>query len=121
MLNLIPFLASIGLYFSLFLPEDIPSLSTIVKCLPILSLALFTVLHDGYVEKSKTNRKILAGLLFSCFGDACLVWPEYFVHGIGSFAVAQILFINAAGLEAINLKLGFILIPYATTGMCERC
>lgn len=120
MLKLIPFIASIGLYFTLFLPEHIPSLwSTIVKCLPILSLALFTRLHEGFASKTKLNRKILVGLLFSCVGDACLVWPEYFLHGIGAFAVAQILFIRAAGLEPLNLKLGLVLIPYANVGKSE--
>lgn len=121
-MNFFPFIASIVLYFTLFPPEHIPSLwSTYVKCLPILSLALFTTLHEGYANKSKINRKILLGLLFSCVGDACLVWPDYFIHGIMAFAVAQIIFIITAGLEPINLKLGLIFIPYATTGKSERC
>lgn len=120
MLKLIPFIASVVLYFTLFLPEHIPSLlSTIVKCLPILSLALFTTLHEGFANKSKLNRKILLGLLFSCVGDACLVWPEYFLHGVIAFGVAQIIFIDAAGLEPLNLKLGLVLIPYANIGKFE--
>jgi len=115
-LTLFPFIASIGVYFTLFLPEHIPSLlSTILKCLPILSLALFAFIHEGYMSKSKINRQILAGLLFSCVGDACLVWPDYFIHGVVAFGVAQTVFINAAGLETLNVKLGFIFIPYAST------
>lgn len=117
MLKLIPFIASIVLYFTLFLPEHIPSLwSTIVKCLPILSLALFTRLHEDFADKTKLNRTILLGLLFSCVGDACLVWPEYFLHGIVAFGVAQVIFIRAAGLEPLNWKLGLVLIPYANIG-----
>lgn len=115
-----PFIAAIGLYFTLFLPEHIPSTtSTIVKCLPILSLALFTRLHRDFADKTKLNRKILVGLLFSCVGDACLVWPEYFLHGIVAFGVAQIVFIRAAGLQSLNLKLGLVLIPYANIGKSE--
>ncbi|XP_037044280.1 lysoplasmalogenase-like [Bradysia coprophila] len=110
----IPFIASIGLYFTLLIPEHIPSLwSTVVKCLPILSLALFTRLHEGFVDETRINRKIFTGLLFSCVGDACLIWPEYFLYGVVAFGVAQILFIRAAGIEPLNLKLGLVFIPYA--------
>lgn len=114
---MIPFIASIGLYFTLLFPEHIPSFwSTVVKCLPILSLAMFTTLHEDFADRSKVNRKITVGLLFSCVGDACLVWPEYFLHGIVAFSVAQIIFISAAGLERIIMKLGLVLIPYANIG-----
>ncbi|KAJ6641687.1 Lysoplasmalogenase-like protein TMEM86A [Pseudolycoriella hygida] len=115
-LKLIPFIASIGLYFTQFIPEHIPSLwATIVKCLPILSLALFTVLHEGFTSKTKLNRKIFTALLFSCVGDACLLWPEYFLHGVVAFGVAQIIFIVAAGFESLNMKIGLVLFPYANT------
>lgn len=117
---LIPFIASIGLYFTLFIPEHIPSLwSTIVKCLPILSLALFIQLHEDFADKTKINRKIFLGLLFSCVGDACLIWPDYFFHGVVAFGVAQIIFIKAAGPERLNWKLGFVFIPYANIGKRE--
>jgi len=35
---------------------------------------------------------VLAGLIFSCFGDAFMVYKSkgYFVHGVAMFAVAQV-------------------------------
>lgn len=62
-----------------------------VKCLPILSLALFVLLHGvSHPQQHKFSRRILAGLLFSCVGDALLIWPEYFLHGMAAFGVAQV-------------------------------
>jgi len=35
---------------------------------------------------------VLAGLIFSCFGDAFMVWKTkgYFIHGVAMFAMAQV-------------------------------
>lgn len=35
---------------------------------------------------------MLAGLIFSCVGDAFMVWKTkgYFVHGVAMFAMAQV-------------------------------
>ncbi len=35
-------------------------------------------------------RRILVGLLLSCLGDALLVWPNYFLHGMMAFGAAQV-------------------------------
>lgn len=44
--RLLPFLKTLGLYFVVFIPEERPSLfAMMIKCLPIISLALFIVLH----------------------------------------------------------------------------
>jgi hypothetical protein len=44
--KLVPFIKTFALYFALFIPEDKPSWrATTIKCLPILSLALFVLLH----------------------------------------------------------------------------
>lgn len=44
--RLLPFLKTAGLYFVLFIPEDSPSFfAMMIKCLPVISLALFIVLH----------------------------------------------------------------------------
>ncbi|OXA58070.1 lysoplasmalogenase [Folsomia candida] len=110
MMKLVPFLGTIGLYFTLFIPEHIPSVwSTVVKCLPILSLALFVKLHKTADKRKSTfNQTIFFGLLFSCLGDACLVWPEYFLHGVIAFGAAQILFIRAFGLAPLHRGLGTV-------------
>jgi len=36
---------------------------------------------------------VLAGLVFSCFGDAFMVWKNkgYFVHAVAMFAMAQVM------------------------------
>ncbi|KAL1459328.1 hypothetical protein WDU94_011322, partial [Cyamophila willieti] len=44
--KLFPFVNTVGVYFILFLPSDEPSLfSMLIKCLPILSLMVFVILH----------------------------------------------------------------------------
>lgn len=44
--KLVPFLKTLGLYFVIFIPEDRPSwFGLFIKCLPVLSLALFVLLH----------------------------------------------------------------------------
>lgn len=32
----------------------------------------------------------MMGLIFSCIGDALLVWPAYFIEGMTAFGVAQV-------------------------------
>ena len=59
-------------------------------------------------EYYRYSRYILTGLIFSCLGDACLVWKEsYFELGIGMFAVAQVCYSFAFGWRPFN--------PYALT------
>ena len=59
-------------------------------------------------EYYRYSRYILTGLIFSCLGDACLVWKaSYFELGIGMFAVAQICYALAFGWRPFN--------PYALT------
>ncbi|XP_035708406.1 lysoplasmalogenase-like protein TMEM86A isoform X1 [Folsomia candida] len=115
--KLVPFLKTLALYFLLFLPEDRPSWgATAVKCLPILSLALFVLLHGvSHPQQHKFSRRILAGLLFSCVGDALLIWPEYFLHGMAAFGVAQIFYIRAFGFQPLNAKLGAFIYVLSST------
>jgi len=37
--------------------------------------------------------QVLGGLIFSCFGDAFMVWKSkgYFIHGVAMFAIAQVI------------------------------
>lgn len=44
--KLVPFFKTVAIYFVKFLPDSSPTiLSTILKCLPIVSLMLFVLLH----------------------------------------------------------------------------
>ncbi|CAM5173603.1 unnamed protein product [Eretmochelys imbricata] len=98
-LKLLPFLASCGLYFALWLPE--PSwVSTGVKSLPLLSLVFFlTAQAWGDGAWTPSARRVRWGLMFSGVGDACLVWPQLFLLGMVAFALAHICYIWALGLR----------------------
>ena len=62
-------------------------------------------------EYYRYSRRILIGLIFSCIGDACLVWAKkYFEVGIGCFAIAQICYSRAFGWKPFN--------PYAGAVFC---
>jgi hypothetical protein len=44
--KLVPFFKTVAIYFVLFIPSDRPSLfSMFIKCLPIVSLIVFVLLH----------------------------------------------------------------------------
>jgi len=55
------------------------------------------------------SRRILTGLVFSCVGDALLIWPNYFMYGMGAFGVAQIMYTAAFGFKPLNIPLGIAL------------
>lgn len=54
------------------------------------------------------SRRILTGLIFSCIGDAFLVWPCCFLWGMISFAIAHILYISAFGMYPWNPVAGMV-------------
>jgi uncharacterized membrane protein YhhN len=62
------------------------------------------------------SRRILTGLLFSCVGDALLLWPQYFVYGMAAFGVAQIMYTIAFGFKPLNLPLGIVIYILGTIG-----
>ncbi|XP_052800333.1 lysoplasmalogenase-like protein TMEM86A [Mya arenaria] len=112
--KLVPFFKTCTIFFVLF--ADTPASETsapwffcIVKCLPIISLILFVLLNGmSITEYYRYSRRVLIGLIFSCLGDACLVWAKsYFEVGIGCFAIAQICYARAFGWKPFN--------PYAGT------
>ncbi|CAM9724654.1 unnamed protein product, partial [Lampetra fluviatilis] len=78
--KLVPFFKTTCIYFVLWLPASSASwFSTLIKCLPILCLCAFVAAH-GMSLRAPVHayaRRILAGLVFSALGDACLVWEAY--------------------------------------------
>jgi uncharacterized membrane protein YhhN len=76
----------------------------------------FVLLHGmSFSEYYSYSRKVLAGLMFSCAGDAFLVWKSagYFTHGIAMFAIAQVLYASAFGLRPLCIKLGMFWMAFA--------
>ncbi|XP_032672286.1 lysoplasmalogenase-like protein TMEM86A [Odontomachus brunneus] len=107
--KLVPFFKSVSVYFVL-LAEQPSVLTACLKCLPIISLIFFVLLHGISLSKEYTfSRRILTGLVFSCIGDAFLVWPNGFTAGMCMFAIAQIMYIIAFEFKPLNLKLGAVL------------
>ncbi|XP_046626337.1 lysoplasmalogenase-like protein TMEM86A [Neodiprion virginianus] len=107
--KLVPFFKSVSVYFVL-LAEQPSLLTACFKCLPIISLIVFILLHGiNLSEEYAFPRRIVTGLLFSCIGDALLVWPACFVPGMGMFAIAQVIYTKAFGFVPLNGVLGAIL------------
>ncbi|XP_012523541.1 lysoplasmalogenase-like protein TMEM86A [Monomorium pharaonis] len=106
--KLVPFFKSVCVYFVL-LPEQPSLLTACFKCLPIISLIIFVLFNGISLSKYAFSRTILTGLVFSCIGDALLVWPNCFTAGMCMFAVAQIMYILAFGFKPLNLTLGALL------------
>ena len=106
---LIPFLKMSCIYFILWLPEEQPSVAAaFVKCLPILSLIWFVCLQGVSGDSANSyNQKVLTGLVFSCIGDALLIWqgnPLFFLLGMAFFGCAQIAYTIAFGFSPFGMK-----------------
>ncbi|XP_037744332.1 lysoplasmalogenase [Chelonia mydas] len=108
-LKLLPFLASCGLYFALWLPE--PSwVSAGVKSLPLLSLIFFLKAQAwGDGAWTPSARRVCWGLVFSSVGDTCLVWQQLFLPGMVAFALAHVCYIWALGLRPARPELLLLL------------
>jgi len=103
--KLIPFIKGVVIYFVAWLPTEYPSLiSAAIKCLPIACLIYFVASQGITLEKCYDyQRRIFVGLIFSCIGDALLIWHEHhFATAMAAFAVAHISYIRAFGLLRIQ-------------------
>ena len=82
------------------------------KCLPILCLCGFVLSYRRNHPNKQYLHLILAGLVFSGFGDAFLVFNEtHFIHGLLSFAVGHVMYTVAMGFKKLKLQLLIIIIP----------
>lgn len=105
--------AVIQLLVSYFLPGEI-ALKLATKVIPILILIFFCFFEGKW--KDRAGKYIFAGLIFSLFGDTFLGLPgNYFVFGLGSFLVAQILY--SIGFSVGNPVNIVRLIPYFVFGV----
>lgn len=113
---LVPFFKTVAIFFVLFGDDcrDESIFYCIVKCLPVISLILFVLVHGmNLTEYYRYSRRVLVGLIFSCFGDAFLVWPDYFEVGILMFAIAQFSYARAFGWRPMKILHG---LGFATAG-----
>ncbi|XP_074660089.1 lysoplasmalogenase TMEM86A-like [Tubulanus polymorphus] len=108
--KLVPFFKTVALFFVLYRGESYSSIFyAIFKCLPIISLIFFVLLHGmNFSEVYSYSRRILIGLVFSLLGDICMVYKTagYFLHGVALFGVAQLLYASAFGMRPFNFKAG---------------
>nr|XP_036674154.1 lysoplasmalogenase-like protein TMEM86A [Drosophila suzukii] len=108
--KLLPFLATLVLYFSLVRKDPRGELwTTVLKCLPIVAL-MFYVVAKGISLKKEYRRSlwILLGLVFSCGGDA-LLNINLFPFGMISFGVAHVFYISAFGWKPVKWLIGSVL------------
>ncbi|CAK1542426.1 unnamed protein product [Leptosia nina] len=93
--RLVPFFKAVFIYFALSCEADGPpsAWAAAFKCAPVMCL-MACVAGCGYGWYA---RFVALGLGLSAIGDALLVWPQYFLPGMGAFAVAHIAYILAFG------------------------
>ena len=75
----------------------------LLKCIPIVLLIYICVIilqtfgrvavGHNIVELTRQFERVLFGLIFSCIGDFYLTFEGFFIHGIVSFAIAQLIYI----------------------------
>ncbi|KAJ7989791.1 hypothetical protein DPEC_G00308170 [Dallia pectoralis] len=88
-ISLSPFFLATAAYFYLWFPDSSPSvLAAVVKATPVISLALLVLSYKG----GRSLFGVAGGLVLSAGGDYCLIWPELFIHGMVSFALAHLLY-----------------------------
>ena len=127
--KLVPFFKTVVMFFVLYGSSESSSiLFCIAKCLPIVSLIFFVVIHGMSLnEYYRYSRTILTGLIFSVFGDAFLVWKDSYMNfelGLIMFALAQLNYTRAFGIWPLNPYAGgafvaFGLAVYSCISSCK--
>lgn len=116
--KLIPFFKTLAIYFMVFIPHDKPGfIAALLKCLPIISLIIFNLWHKLEEKNAIFRRKIVYGLIFSCIGDFCLVWPNTFDLGMLAFAIGHINYIKAFGFSPLCPRIGFCVYSFCVIGV----
>ncbi|GBP83528.1 Lysoplasmalogenase [Eumeta japonica] len=128
--GLAPFFKGVALYFAVgahWGPDKGDSAggiggaggAALAKCAPILALATFVWLRRS-AEGAETSerRRVAAALCWSAAGDALLVWPQYFLAGMGAFAAAHLCYVWAAPAAATRPLLAAVL--YASTAFTVK-
>jgi uncharacterized membrane protein YhhN len=115
--KLVPFFKTVTLFFILYGGETKSSFIYIIfKCLPIISLIFFVLLHGmNFSEVYYYSRRILIGLIFSCIGDIGMAYKDYgyFIPAIGMFAMAQVMYATAFGFRPFNPYAGLAALAIA--------
>ncbi|KAA3681984.1 uncharacterized protein DEA37_0000021 [Paragonimus westermani] len=113
--RLVPFFKTFALLYVIYPKQEASVGYSLFKCAPIVCLIGFVLMYGFRVpHKQAYARKVLLGLIFSCMGDACLVFGgPYFNLGIGFFAVAHMLYVAAFGCQPPALSL----LPWIMSGI----
>ena len=99
-LQLIPFLLSVGLYalsdvVPIFPPTKL--MHVVLKCMPVTCLIIMLLLHK--TRSTGYSLLLQLGLVLSAVGDGCLVYKEYFLPGVGAFGLAHLVYVFAFGFS----------------------
>ena len=117
--RLLPFIKASLIYLLFWLPYfgKTPSYQNIFfKCLPILCLICFVIAYLKGLSRKRYAFSILAGLVLSCMGDACLVYSHnWFIEGLLCFALGHIMYAYAFGHKPYRLQMLLFLVPF---GIC---
>ncbi|VDP74962.1 unnamed protein product [Echinostoma caproni] len=110
--RLVPFFKTFALFYVIFPKHESSIGYCIFKCAPILCLVGFVLMYGMRLpQKRSYAQKVLLGLIFSCIGDAFLVWsPVYLKHGMFFFALAHLLYVSAFGCHPPALSLLWIVL-----------
>jgi alkenylglycerophosphocholine/alkenylglycerophosphoethanolamine hydrolase len=83
--------------------------NVLLKCMPICCLIVFVCTIWKFQRPHRYALSMIAGLLMSMVGDACLTQEGdlFFFGGLITFALAHIMYIRAFSLRPLKLKLAF--------------
>ncbi|XP_055851545.1 LOW QUALITY PROTEIN: lysoplasmalogenase-like protein TMEM86A [Episyrphus balteatus] len=100
------FIIFLVLYFSFVDDKGDPTVTTLLKCAPIISLGVY-VISKGFKCTIEYNysQMVLSGLFFSCIGDA-LLNCDLFPHGMAVFGIAQVFYISAFEMTPLKISIG---------------